>query len=56
MSRKERWVRFNRRHHRELLEEILENAQATGKAAFSLSTIIIDIDTIHDTNIDPLLL
>jgi hypothetical protein len=56
MSRKERWVRFNRRHHRELLEEILEIAQAIGKAAFSPSTIIIDIDTIHDTNIDSLLL
>jgi hypothetical protein len=39
-----------------LLEEILENAQATGEAAFSLSTSIIDIDTIHDSNIDPQLL
>jgi hypothetical protein len=39
-----------------LLEEILENAQATGEAAFSLSTSIIDIDTIYDSNIDPQLL
>ena len=51
-----KWHKYNILHHRELLEEILENAQATGEAAFSLSTSIIDIDTIHDSNIDPQLL